>query len=147
MTPHTDSHGINSLELPDMIPEGPVDSQTLNLQVRRIFSRYPILLTYVAPLRVPQILQIYHELFQEQPLQGNASPPSQPEPQTAQQVHPFRVIYRHSQPRHSRHPASCTTDLSWAVSRPTSTGQCASALTTRTTGGATSTSLSGHLSS
>ena len=117
MTPHTGSHGINSLELPDMIPEGPVDSQTLNLQVRRIFSRYPIFLTYVAPLRVPQILQIYHELFQDQLPQGNVSP-SQPEPQTAQQVRLFRVIYRHSQTRHSRHPASCTadsTDLSRAV--------------------------------
>ena len=85
---------------------------------------------HVTPLRVPQILQIYHELFHEQPPQGNASPPSQPEPQTVQQVCPFRVIYRHSQPQHSRHPASCTTDLSWAVPRPTPTGQCASALTT-----------------
>ena len=100
---------------------------------------------HVTPLRVPQI---YHGLFQDQLPQVSAPPPSQPEPQAGQQVRPYRVIYRHSQPRYSRHPASCTTvstDLSWAVPRPTPTGQCASALTTRTTGGATSTSLSASI--
>jgi len=78
-----DGHENNFPEMPDWPPE----VIQMLLQVRRMFFQgITISLTYVTPVRVPQLAQVFYPwLFQGQPVQDNVTP-SHPESHTVQQV-------------------------------------------------------------
>jgi len=73
-----DGHENNS-ELPDLSHVHPEVVQML-LRVRQVFSRHPNSLTYVTPVRVPQIAQlVYPWLFQGPPVNPLGTHNSSPE--------------------------------------------------------------------